>query len=189
MRHFTVVSDPHRYEQFAAEAGATSAWFKTPIPGLKVTDPATFSLLQFAVNGQHLEIDRSTDGASQTYSVDLGETTVVDAKPVVISFTYQTTTAQAGHVLHFDVDRPTRDLDIELNYADAGIARMKLLDYISSSAKARVSELPESTNAKVISLGYDGWVMPRAGVTFVWTLESEQTSTREHDRAHYSRAA
>lgn len=76
-------------------------------------------------------------------------------------------------MVHFDVDRPTKGFELELNYQDAGIAKMKLVDFISSTRRARVSEAPDVAGVKKYTMSYDGWVLPRAGVAFVWILEDE----------------
>ena len=51
-RKFAVVSDRQRYDQMVAERGETSVWFRRPVPGLEVTDPAVFALEQFTINGK-----------------------------------------------------------------------------------------------------------------------------------------
>lgn len=85
-------------------------------------------------------------------------------------------------MVHFDVDRPTKGFELELNYQDAGIAKMKLVDFVSSTRRARVSEAPDVAGVKKYTMSYDGWVLPRAGVAFVWILEDE--SLDESVQAH-----
>lgn len=189
-RRFAVVSDRRRYNELAAEAGETSVWFKNPQAGLDAADPGTFSLVQFTVGDQECRINRHADKSSQTFSVDLGEDVVREAEPIVVSFTYQTRTPQSGHVLHFDIDRPTRGLDVELTYDGCGIAAMRMFDFVSSGEGARISTKPETTSNKVIRYGYDGWLFPRAGLVFVWTLDRETgTSATINERAHHTKTA
>jgi hypothetical protein len=172
-RKFVVVSDRRRYEELAAEGGETSVWFKPATTGLDVTDSDNFELVQFTLGGQELKIRRSTDAVSQTYRVDLGETGIGDDKDVVLSFTYRSRLPQSGHLLHIDIDRPTRGLSVEFDYTKAGITRLKTIDYLSSGRQARVSDYPAATGTQVVTVGYDGWIMPKAGLAFVWTLEHE----------------
>lgn len=172
-RKFAVVSDRQRYDQMVAERGETSVWFKPAGTKLDVTDLDNFALIEFAVDGEPLKIIRTTDEHGQVYTVDIGEAVVEAEQPVVISFTYRSRLRRDGHMVHFDVDRPTKGFELELNYQDAGIAKMKLVDFISSTRRARVSEAPDVAGVKKYTMSYDGWVLPRAGVAFVWILEDE----------------
>ena len=172
-RKFAVVSDRQRYDQMVAERGETSVWFKPSGTGLDVTDEASFALVEFSVNGSPVSIERTADTHSQIYTVDIGEDIVTAQQPVVMSFTYRSRLRRDGHMVHFDVDRPTKGFELELNYQDAGIAKMKLVDFISSTRRARVSEAPDVAGVKKYTMSYDGWVLPRAGVALVWILEDE----------------
>ena len=172
-RKFAVVSDRQRYDQMVAERGETSVWFKPAGTKLDVTDLDNFALIEFAVDGELLKITRTTDEHGQVYTVDVGEAVVEAEQPVVMSFTYRSRLRRDGHMVHFDVDRPTKGFELELNYQDAGIAKMKLVDFISSTRRARVSEAPDVAGVKKYTMSYNGWVLPRAGVAFVWILEDE----------------
>lgn len=172
-RKFAVVSDRQRYDQMVAERGETSVWFKPAGTKLDVTDLDNFALIEFVVDGEPLKITRTTDEHGQVYTVDIGEAVVEAEQPVVMSFTYRSRLRRDGHMVHFDVDRPTKGFELELNYQDAGIAKMKLVDFISSTRRARVSEAPDVAGVKKYTMSYDGWVLPRAGVAFVWILEDE----------------
>ena len=172
-RKFAVVSDRQRYDQMVAERGETSVWFKPAGTKLDVTDLDNFALIEFAVDGEPLKITRTIDEHGQVYTVDVGEAVVEAEQPVVMSFTYRSRLRRDGHMVHFDVDRPTKGFELELNYQDAGIAKMKLVDFISSTRRARVSEAPDVAGVKKYTMSYDGWVLPRAGVAFVWILEDE----------------
>lgn len=172
-RKFAVVSDRQRYDQMVAERGETSVWFKPAGTKLDVTDLDNFALIEFMVDGEPLKITRTTDEHGQVYTVDVGEAVVEAEQPVVMSFTYRSRLRRDGHMVHFDVDRPTKGFELELNYQDAGIAKMKLVDFISSTRRARVSEAPDVAGVKKYTMSYDGWVLPRAGVAFVWILEDE----------------
>ena len=172
-RKFAVVSDRQRYDQMVAERGETSVWFKPAGTKLDVTDLDNFALIEFAMDGEPLKITRTTDEHGQVYTVDVGEAVVEAEQPVVMSFTYRSRLRRDGHMVHFDVDRPTKGFELELNYQDAGIAKMKLVDFISSTRRARVSEAPDVAGVKKYTMSYDGWVLPRAGVAFVWILEDE----------------
>ena len=197
-RKFAVVSDRQRYDQMVAERGETSVWFKPAGTKLDVTDLDNFALIEFAVDGEPLKIIRTTDEHGQVYTVDIGEAVVEAEQPVVMSFTYRSRLRRDGHMVYFDIDRPVRGFSLEMDYRDTEIAQMLLVDHVSSTQRARIAKAPEVAGAQSYSFSYDGWVLPRAGITFVWQLKSEhlplkkqreRSSGATQDDAHQARAA
>ena len=197
-RKFAVVSDRQRYDQMVAERGETSVWFKPSGTGLDVTDEASFALVEFSVNGSSVSIERTADTHSQIYTVDIGEDLVTAQQPVVMSFTYRSRLRRDGHMVYFDIDRPVRGFSLEMDYRDTEIAQMLLVDHVSSTQRARIAKAPDVAGAQSYSFSYDGWVLPRAGITFVWQLKSEQlplkkqrgrSSGATQDDAHQARVA
>lgn len=173
VRRFVAVSDRRRYAQLAAERGATSVWFKSAGSGLDMADEASFSLLEFSVDGVAVQIDRVEETDGQSFVVDLGEELIKRQEPVVLSFVYRSRLRRDGHVLHFDIDRPVKGFELTLNYQQAGIDQLVPIDYLTSTGEARVAEVPPVAGAQFYHLAYDDWLLPRAGVAFVWRLESE----------------
>ena len=170
-RKFAVVSDRQRYDQLVAERGETSVWYRRPVPGLAVSDPEVFALEQFTVNGTPVPFTRQVDEVSQVYIVDLGEQVIQQEQAVVISFSFRTRTLRSGHVVHLDIDRPTRGLDVELRYDPEQVGQMRILDFASIGEGGRLTQVP---NTPTLRYRYDGWLFPRAGMVFVWTLPDEQ---------------
>ena len=170
-RKFAVVSDRQRYDQLVAERGETSVWYRRPVPGLAVSDPEVFALEQFTVNGTPVPFTRQVDEVSQVYTVDLGEQVIQQEQAVVISFSFRTRTLRSGHVVHLDIDRPTRGLDVELRYDPEQVGQMRILDFASICEGGRLTQVP---NTPTLRYRYDGWLFPRAGMVFVWTLPDEQ---------------
>ena len=172
-RKFAVVSDRQRYDQLVAERGETSVWYRRPVPGLAVSDPEVFALEQFTVNGTPVPFTRQVEEAGQIYVVDLGTKVIADDKPVVIAFRFRSLVPRNGHVFHLNIDRPTKGLDVELSYDADAIERVRLMDFASRGDGGRVSEEPQSA---VVRYRYDGWLFPRAGLVFAWTLHNEQVA-------------
>lgn len=170
-RKFAVVSDRQRYDQLVAERGETSVWYRRPVPGLAVSDPEVFALEQFTVNGTPVPFSRQVDEVSQVYTVDLGEQVIQQEQAVVISFSFRTRTLRSGHVVHLDIDRPTRGLDVELRYDPEQVGQMRILDFASIGEGGRLTQVP---NTPTLRYRHDGWLFPRAGMVFVWTLPDEQ---------------
>ena len=175
-RKFAVVSDRQRYDQLVAERGETSVWYRRPVPGLAASDPEVFALEQFTVNGTPVPFSRQVDEVSQVYTVDLGEQVIQQEQAVVISFSFRTRTLRSGHVVHLDIDRPTRGLDVELRYAPEQVGQMRILDFASIGEGGRLTQVP---NTPTLRYRYNGWLFPRAGMVFVWTLPDEQDDWAE----------
>lgn len=175
-RKFAVVSDRQRYDQLVAERGETSVWYRRPVPGLAVSDPEVFALEQFTVNNTPVPFTRQVDEVSQVYTVDLGEQVIQQEQAVVISFSFRTRTLRSGHVVHLDIDRPTRGLDVELRYDPEQVGQMRILDFASIGEGGRLTQVP---NTPTLRYRYDGWLFPRAGMVFVWTLPDEQDDWAE----------
>lgn len=183
-RSFVIVSDRARYEQLAAERGPTSVWFHRPTPGIDITNPELFSLDHFSVDGKPLAIQRHVDAVSQSYVVDLGEAAVSQAKPVVVSFAFHTRVPRDGHVVHINIDRPTRGLAVDMRYDDE-ISRLRLMDFASRGDGGHISDDPAARSSHY---RYDGWLFPRAGLVYAWTLTAE-TGVRRRFSAPDARRA
>ena len=169
-RKFAVVSDRQRYDQLVAERGETSVWYRRPIPGLAVNDPEVFALEQFTINGRPIDFTRQADDVSQVYTVDLGQNTIDQGQSAVVAFNFRTLVPRDGHVVHINIDRPTKGLDVELTYDSSSVKRVRLMDFASRGDGGCVSEEPETS---VVRYRYDGWLFPRAGLVFAWTLATE----------------
>ncbi len=77
-----------------------------------------------------MAIQRHVDAASHPCVVDLGEAAVSQAKPVVVSFAFHARVPRGGHVVHINIDRPTRGLAVDMRYEEA-ISRLRLMDFAS----------------------------------------------------------
>ncbi|MFL6137381.1 MAG: hypothetical protein ACJ74O_06215 [Frankiaceae bacterium] len=181
-RRFVCTSSREEYHELAQEPAATSAWFMRPENDSDATSRAAFELVQFSVDGEERSISRSVRKTGQVYSVSLGRNLVEAGQPVTIAYTYRTLTSQHGHLLHFDIEQPSRGVDFELDYSDCGIAYVNVLDFIASSRKTRVSQTPASVPGRAVAVQFDGWVFPRSGVAFVWVLEDELSPQRVSNR-------
>ncbi len=184
-RRFACVSDRQEYRELAQDPAATSAWYMRPKAGIDAGSREAFELVQFSVDGEDRPVRRAVRKDGQLYTVDLGQEAVRAGKPVSVSYTYRTLASRHGHLLHVDVEQPTRGFSVELDYSDTDISYVNLLDFIASSRSTRVSQTPTSVPGKSVSVAFDGWLMPRAGVAFVWVLN--QKLPRDAPRGRMSR--
>ncbi len=79
-----------------------------------------------------------------------------------------------GHLLFFDIEQPTRDLRIDFDSNGCDIASVSTRDLIPSVRPTRIELPPTSLPPGIVRVDLDGWIFPRSGVAFAWTLNSEQ---------------
>ncbi|MBF6259889.1 hypothetical protein IU468_26785 [Nocardia farcinica] len=173
LRRFVSVSDIDEYRELAQDPASTFAWYYRPGNGIDAGAKEAFELVQFTVDGQERPIRRAARKGAQTYSVNLGIPADERAQQRTISYTYRLMPAAHNRLLHFDVEQPTRGIDIELDYSDTDIAYVNMIDFIASSRSSIVTKSPDTVPGKVIGLEFDGWVMPKSGVAFVWVTNDE----------------
>ena len=71
--------------------------------------------------------------------------------------------------MHINIDRPTRGLAVDMRY-DEAISRLRLMDFASRGDGGHISD---DSAARSIHYRYDGWLFPRAGLVYAWTLTAE----------------
>lgn len=177
-RRFVSLADLDEYNELALTRGDTSAWYRKPGSGPDAADPAGFELLRFSVDGEERAIRRSARKTAQTYTASIGAEHLDAGKPVTIAYTYRLVMAQSGHMLFFDIEQPTRDLRVDFDYSNCGIASVSTLDLVPSVRPTRIERTPTSVPGSVVRADLDGWIFPRSGIAFVWTLDSERGSAR-----------
>jgi hypothetical protein len=101
----------------------------------------------------------------------------VHPRTLAISCTYRALIQRQGHLLHLDISRPTKGLRVQFAYGGCGMRRANVVDYIASSRQPGLTRLPPSEPTPSIGLQFDGWILPKAGVAFVWVLESEMAAS------------
>lgn len=173
LKKFACTSDREEFHDLVSDVPSTSTWFMTPRPGFVASDQNSFELLEFSVDGEPRRIRRSAKKTGQVYSVNIGDDVVRDGKPVRIRHVYRTITSKSGHVLAVAIVQPTKGLTLSLDYTDTDIATMRVSDLVSSARRPRVSRLPDVTPGKLVTINVDGWLLPQAEVSFVWSLASE----------------
>jgi len=173
IRKFTAVSNITDYQTLIDDPSETSVWYINPGTGRHGADKHAFELVDFALDGTPLQIRRSARANGQSYAVNLGRDVIEANRPITLSYTYRTILRQADHMVHVDVEQPSKGLHVDLDYGGCGIAEMRLIPFIASSKRVRTHVMPTSVPEKTVSIGFDGWVMPKQGVVAVWILSSE----------------
>ena len=173
VRRFAVVSDRAEYRDLMADPEATSTWFMRKESGIDAGSTEAFEIVQFTVDGEKRTVRRSARKQGQIYSASIGKEAVDAGQPVTVSYTQRVKLFKHGHLLHLDMEQPTRNVDIDLDYSDTDIDYINVLDFFVSSHKTRVEHMPPSVPERSIAVSHDGWVFQRSGVAFVWVTARE----------------
>lgn len=175
---FASVTDPTEYRELLRDPAVASVWYlgrPSPIDG---ASREAYELVQFAVNGRLLPIRRTARAGAQTYSANVPAD--LAGTEVAVSCAYHVLVKQHGHLLYLDVPRPAKGLHVEFAYGGCGIRTLDTVDFIAGAQQARVLRTPESDAAPSVVLNFDGWVFPKSGVAFVWSLDAETKIALNH---------
>ena len=98
--------------------------------------------------------------------------------PITVAYTYQLVMAASGHLLFFEIEQPTRDLKVDFDYTNCGIATVSTLDLVPLVRPTRFETTSASTPRRAVRADIDGWIFPRSGIAFVWTPGDELAASR-----------
>jgi hypothetical protein len=182
---FSCVSDQEAYRDLLQDSTSALVWYFKPVGDLHGGSDDAFELVQFSVDGKPRTIRRAKQARGQSYVVSVSSKRDAEAgKPaslpleVTIAYTYRVLVRRQGHLLYLDVGTLTKGLRITMRYGGCSIREITTLPFIASAESARLLQTPPSVPTPYVEIGFDGWVLPRSGVAFVWTLEQELTSRR-----------
>lgn len=173
IRRFVCTSDRADYTSAVRPGSDTSMWYLKPDDGFDATKPASFELATFTVNGKERTIRRSARRGTQTYTVRVAGEGEQSREPVTVAYTYRTVTPQAGHVLFFDIEQPTKDLQVTIDHTAAHLAAVSAIDLVQTVRPVRIAQTPGNVEPRIVTVDIDGWVFPRSGIALVWTLDDE----------------
>ena len=176
-RTFVCTSSKREYAELARGSSETRAWYLRPNTDFAASDRSAYEVVQFTVNGEERPIRRASRKNYQAYSVELGDDATSSPEPMAISQTFRTITRANGNLLFFDIEQPTRNISISLDYTGTGIETVSVIDHLSSVRPTRIERSPEEVPTRTVRLEMDGWAFPRAGVAFVWSLADPGAST------------
>jgi hypothetical protein len=172
VRRFACVSDRAEYNDLLLDIPTTSPWFMKPRPGVDPSNRASYELLELTVDGRPQAIRRTVRKGSQIYTAHLDEEART-GHPVRVRQVFRTVTPQWGHRLFFELPQPARNMGLTMDYTGTTITDMRASDTVGSSKPALVTYSPEAVTGNVITVESRGWLMPRSGYAFTWTLETE----------------
>jgi hypothetical protein len=178
---FTCVSDLDEYRDSLHDPSCTVVHYVQPVGTLDAGSAEAFEVVELTVDGVRRPVRRAVRTGAQSYTASLGDGAMAGDRRVAISYTHRLLVQQHGHLLHLDISRPAKGLKVHFAYGGCGIRHVNVVDYIAGSSQTRLSRLPASGPTPSVALGFDGWVLPKAGVAFVWVLEREMAPVPGHE--------
>lgn len=172
VRRFASTSDRVEYRELLLDVPATSPWFMQSRFGVDAASRDCYELLELTVDGRPQSFRRSARRTGQVYIVTLDEA-AMSGEEVRIRQTFRVVTPVSGHRIYVELPQPARDVSLVLDYTNTDIATMTVTDMASSSRSPHVSHAPAATNGRVIHVDAPGWLLPKTGFAFTWTLQSE----------------
>lgn len=172
VRRFVSTSDRAEYRELLLDVPATSPWFMQSRFGVDAASRGCYELLELTVDGRPQSFRRSARRTGQVYAVTLDEA-AMSGEEVRIRQTFRVVTPASGHRIYVELPQPARDVSLVLDYTNTDIATMTVTDMVSSSRSPHVSHAPAATNGRVIHVDAPGWLLPKTGFAFTWTLQSE----------------
>jgi hypothetical protein len=170
---FACVSEIDEYRETLRDPSCTVVHYFEPVSELDGASEQAFKLVEITVDGSPQLLRRTERAGTQLYTASLGSDVMTQERATAISYTYRVLVQQHSHLLGLDISRPTEGLRVQFAYGNCGIRYVSVLDYIASSMQPSLSRLPASEPTPSIALNFDGWILPKAGVAFVWVLERE----------------
>ena len=170
---FVTVANLEAFNEAIADPHVQMAWL---FPDDGVPDVAEHAMIVDEVKVANVSLARIPPASSSLRGdvfSDSGQLIDRLGKTVVIDYKLRALLHRIGHSYHVAVPYPTHNCSIELDFAKIDVEHMDVIDYFPSSHPTVVRFLPLPENYRKIEVGVNGWVFPKAGVIFVWSLKSE----------------
>ena len=160
----------------APHVEAADAYYSERLRDFPLDWDVRFTLLRATVDGETLEITTTQEEQrTETTAVGLPLTQALN-REATIAITYRMLVQRNSHLLTFPVAQPTNSVFYELDYTNTGISFVSVVPFFGSSRTPRIERSEPRENIARVSVGLDGWVLPRSGLAFVWVLADELMS-------------
>jgi hypothetical protein len=155
---FACISGMGEYRDLLRDPTTSSAWYFEPLGAVTAESRDAFELVQLAVNGADRTIRRTERRGAQV-SVTLGKATA-SCEDVTISYNYRVLVQRCGYLLYLDLPRPAKGVHVRLDYGQADIGYVNVLDYFASPDALQVERSPGTAPAKTVDVSFDGQIFP-----------------------------
>lgn len=182
VRRFACTSDRAEYAELLFDRPVMSPWLLAARHGLDAGSRKTYELLEFTVDGSPQPIRRVERKGSQVYSVRLGADSL-SGQPVRIRQVFRAVTPTWGHRLFFELPQPARNLSLTLDYTNTSIADLRASDTVATARAVQVTHSPKAVPGRAVSVEARGWLMPKSGIAFTWTMDSELPQSESSEAA------
>jgi len=134
-------------------------------------DTTVFKVDKITVNSLELNINHQTESnGNLLITCDHPELRKLLGQTVTVYYRYIAKLNKRGHLFTANVIVPTKNVVIELDYADTDIHYVNVLDFFVSTELPKITYLPSLAQAHKIEVEINEWAFPKGGVVFVWVL-------------------
>jgi hypothetical protein len=78
--------------------------------------------------------------------------------------------------------KPVTCLTAPLTHSGTGIGHINVVDYVAAAGQPAISRLPTTDPNWSVIANFDGWVLPKRGLVFVWVLDAEMCTVAARRR-------
>lgn len=171
VRRFASVSDRRVHDSLLRDPTITGVWLFDPTPEHNAESPDVFALVDYTIDGVPQPIHREHHPDTVIYTVPGIEPGPDEGCQV--SYTYRVLAPQHGHLLFLDFDKPSKGVQIDFAYTGCGIKHVNAVDFLAGAKTSRIHHSSPTVPTSVISLSYDGWIFPKSGIAYTWSLDTE----------------
>lgn len=133
-----------------------------------------FRVVNVTVGGEPLDVVAESAPGVVRYTATQSRLASKVGQTVTVQYRVDVHVLKVGHLLSLSLVYPTRGVLMELDVTDTDIAYVSARDYFPSGRSPNMRYLPDAANAKKISVEVADWVLPKAGVDFVWVRRDER---------------
>ncbi|MDX6743812.1 hypothetical protein [Actinocorallia sp. A-T 12471] len=126
-----------------------------------------FQPLNASFGGREVEFIRNE--TEQEFVCHIPADEFEDDSAILVQYSFSAKVLADGNLLSFEVPKPTFGATYSVNVAVPDIARIRALDYFGATRPASITYTPSLDTVRVVTIGVDDWVLPKAGAILVWT--------------------
>ena len=168
---FRCVDDIEDYDKSIRDPNFEFTYIFPPAHEFPKIDTTVFKVDKITVNSLELNINHQTESnGNLLITCDHPELRKLLGQTVTVYYRYIAKLNKRGHLFTANVIVPTKNVVIELDYADTDIHYVNVLDFFVSTELPKITYLPSLAQAHKIEVEINEWAFPKGGVVFVWVL-------------------
>ncbi|GAA0963090.1 hypothetical protein [Actinocorallia libanotica] len=125
-----------------------------------------FQLLSASFGGR--EVEFTCNETEQEFVCHIPADEFEGESAILVQYSFSAKVLADGNLLSFEVPKPTFGATYSVNVAVPDIKRIRALDYFGATRPASINYTPSLETTRVVTVGVDDWILPKAGLVLVW---------------------